>query len=800
MEPTQKGKELAANLIIHHGNNQDTPIVTGCPFPADLDLAAGVSIAGPCGEARWGQAYPLTNPMANNVRWWELSFLSAWEGDVTVVPAERPALDSPLAEENEHGVKLNNGLFEVFVSKAAIEAPVSIIWNGGSGMLKPRVVATELGTCEENPDGVREIKILRNGPVRAQVELCGTLASGNGAIQYRLTVEIWQGCPGLRVDWMLTHACPGISELTINRASLTGQWNVGRDPERVFRQSNYGSAWKPRDVVNPAPVTLIADDSMYGAHVADAAMLLDDTEYPFYCAPPVIDSADWLELRGDAGRVSMQVLDFAQTQPNALISAESELSYDLVPEGKDLTWCQGWRKEQTLLLAFALSTNDLAPVALAARAAIAFALGRAQPNPVMLRQLRCFELDRMLAPAPGRYLRVSGWLDQLCTLNTRTTKMDLGDTPDWHYTSGYASSANSYIPLGGFEDFPRHTTLGGFVFPDAVKYFLEPVWTNNEYDIIHTIATEVMRTGVDKHFQMLRWAARHNVEIDFLSYSDDPWHHRASPFHSHFHNRKGAITSHFWTQGLLQYYCLTGDRDALEVARALGDKIIEVNHNETVRTWKFDREIGWALLALCCLVEAGETQFLKEARTIASYLQEYDREAFTGAVNLSMGKGGRSLERQMIDNAFGYASMVEGLDRYQRLAGDEASRAWFLQLLIRLKDVFWEKIDDNEAVSIRSMVGLIMTIGYERTEEPDFLLAGQLMLERWLDPTHNAGLHDVSRAAGTEGGQTKPCAMAYRGLHRLLGALDRVGCLDTYEYPSLREHRARLGAAVKVSS
>jgi hypothetical protein len=462
----------------------------------------------------------------------------------------------------------------------------------------------------------------------------------------------------------------------------------------------------------------------------------------------------------------------------------------MVPEGEEpLTWPQGRRKEQNLLLSFAGPEDQMPPEKLAGQARSVFTVGRAVPDPGILRRLGCFDLDRIIPFERGRNLRFNAMLSRLCGLRSVASMWDLGDTPDRHYTRGYAGGANQYMPLPGAEEFPRKFSSSGFVFPDVLKYFLEPVWTNNEYDVIHTLGIEVMRTGKPDHFRMLRWAARHNVEVDFVSYSDDLWHHRASPFHSHFHNRKGAITSHFWTQGILQYYCLTGERDVRDVAIALGDKIIEVNNSE-VREWKFDREIGWALLALTCLAEAGYTRYLEEARRIAEFLQNYDRKAFDGRVNLSAGREGLSLERQMIDNGFGYSSMIEALDRYQKLTGSEETAEWLEDLLRDLKDAYWEKIEDGERVTARSMVGLIMAIGYERTGEEDFLLAGRLILENYLDTAFMGG-PGVPQSAGTEKGQVKPCAMAYRGLHRLLGALERTDRLDRYQYDALKEHFGR---------
>lgn len=781
----------ASAIRIHYGNDTHTPIVTGCPFPASADLSRGAVIRYASGRESFAQALPLTHPTPGDVRWWELSFLGTEAGDATVEPACRSTdATSALARESDARIEFDNGTVRARVSARADETPIRVSWDGGRGELVPEVITEELGPCRETPDAERHLTVLRNGPVRAQVELRGTLNGHGGSLDYRLTVEIWKDLSALRVDWMLTNRVSGRISLSVKEASLWGRWEVGESTARVFRQRNHTAYGHPRDVINPDPVVLIADETCISAHVSDPAMLLDDAAYPFYMAPPKVETDDWLELRGSSGRVSARVVDFADTRPNALVSEGDVLTYRMIPPTHPLPWSQGWRKEQHLLLAFAPTRDEPAPEALAERATAVFALGRAQPTPSALRALHCFDLHRILQYGQG-HLRMEALMHGLCNLETSATKWDLGDTPDWHYTRGYAGGANQYLPLPGADEFPRTFKAGGggFVFPEILKYFVQPAWTNNEYDMIHALATEVLRTGSDGHFRMLRWTARHNVEIDFLSFSDDPQHHRASPFHSHFHNRKGAISSHFWTQGLLQYYCLTGDRDALEVAKALGDKIGEIDSNPDTRQWKFDREIGWGLLSLCCLVEAGYEEYLPEARRIAGFLQAFDRQAFSGAVNLSAGVAGRSLERQMIDNGFGYSSMVEALARYQDLAGDETSTHWFEQLLRQLKDAFWKKIDDSERVSARSMVGLVMAIGFERTGDPAFLTAGRLVLECYLDPAFPGSGH-VPVAAGTEAGQSKPSAMAYRGLHRLLGALDRAGELTRYEYPVLRERNS----------
>jgi hypothetical protein len=106
-----------------------------------------------------------------------------------------------------------------------------------------------------------------------------------------------------------------------------------------------------------------------------------------------------------------------------------------------------------------------------------------------------------------------------------------------------------------------------------------------------------------------------------------------------------------------------------------------------------------------------------------------------------------------------------------------------------LKHAFWQKIDEGEVVPVRSMVGTVLAIGFERTGDADFLTAGHLLIEAYLDPCLVSQTQlGISASCGTEEVQAKPCAMAYRGLQRLLGALDRQGQLDRYDYAARRKH------------
>ena len=785
-----------SSLVIHSASDSGMPVVTGCPFPADMvpDKDCAAEIIFPGGKMFPAQVATLIPKTPGGMEWLELSFISTLKGhaEVKLIPSN-PGAGGKLAVTTSDGLLFDNSLLHVELNTDTGKPPIVVSWKGGSGSLIPEVTACGCKVLESK-NGKRTLRISRNGPLRCRAEISGQMFTDDGkpSFYYRLAVELWKDKQALRVDWMLSHEIPGMPELNVTSASLTGKWELGGSTVRVFLQPNHTAEYQPHIVRNPKPVTIIVDDAGWAPHVSDFEMLMDDSVYPFYCKPAVADVLPWLQLHGKSGAVCATVKDFIETRPNALESSDDSLSYLMVPDGNSLKWPQGRRKEQSLLLSFSATGQKVEVDELARQADDMFAVGRAMPTPETLAGNKCFDMDRVLPFVPGNNLRMNNLLDSFCRLNTPFEKWDLGDTPNWHYTLGYGAGNNQYFPLKGTCPPPKRFSSGGLLFPESTAYFVEPVWTNNEYDMIHALALEVMRTGKADHFNMLRWAARHNVEVDFIAYSDDPRHHRGSPFHSHFHNTKGAITSHFWTQGLLEYYCLTGDDDVREVALALGDKIIEINHSGVTANWKFDREIGWALLALVSLLDSGFDKFRNEADSIADFLQEYDRKEFCGAVKLSGGKPGRFLERQMIDCGFGYASMVEALDKYQRITGRKDTDLWLNKLLMELNSEFWNKVGDGEIPTVHNMIGMIMAIGFERNGDSNFLLAGELALEHYLDPAF-----PLNHPLGGENGQSKPSAMSYRCLHRLFCSLAKTGRLSPFEYPSILKHKNEPGKIVK---
>lgn len=775
-------------LILHDSRPDGLPVVAGVPFISrrEVDSVAPARVEFADGTSSPAQGCVLNCADALGVQWIELSFL-AKAGGKARVSLTHDTDTGGLARTAPEGVELQNETARVILDARISQPPIRFERRGDSRSPWKSIGALHLEVVTDHGcarTGARSVRILRNGPIRAQVEITGQLAGedGHASLTWRLTVELWKGFDAARVDWRMSHLVPRVANFTVTRASLLGRWDVGADAKRHFIQSYHGDFYQPREVVNPGQVAIVSDFTSAVVHVSDPAMRLDTHEYAPYLMPPTVDAEPWLALKGSDGAVYAQPLDFGPTRPNRLESHDNTLDFHMIPDGNPTRWPQGRSVQQTIFYAFADAATGSTARARPLLAALAYQ-GRAHAHVETLTELKRFEMPQVMRFEPGRNMRIHGLLHRMCGLKLVGEKWNLGDTVETSYSQYYAGIPNRFEKLPHSPDIPRRYTPQGALFPASAVDWIEPVWSNNEYDIIHAIVQESCRTGQGNFLTTLRWVARHNLDVDFCAHSDHRWHHRATPAHSAHHNTTGAYPSHFWTQGLLQYFLLTGDRDALEVAVALGDKIIE-NFNDTELRkiqWGFNREIGWGLLSLVSLVEmTGHERFRKECDHLADFLQGYERAKFTGAVNLSNGRPGRSLERQMVDNGFGYASMVEAMDRYQHVSQRKDTAAWMLDLLQELKRQTWIAIGEGEIPSLYSMVPLVMALGYERTADPDFLQAGVAMLEAGLD-----GGIDWNGV-----GEIKTNAMIHRSLCRFAGHADRAGLLDRFEWQAVREHRA----------
>jgi hypothetical protein len=291
---------------------------------------------------------------------------------------------------------------------------------------------------------------------------------------------------------------------------------------------------------------------------------------------------------------------------------------------------------------------------------------------------------------------------------------------------------------------------------DAGQY--ERVWTNNEYDAIAALCREWFRGNRDEDlWRRLRWFARHAAEVDFVGYSDYPEVHHGTPAHSAAHNRATAYPSHLWCEGLLAYYCLSGDDDLLDVALKQGDFIIRA-FRENARgglRWGFTRELGWALLHQTALADfTQERRFLDQARVLADALVA---EPLTD-----------ELVKSMTVYAFGFASIALGVEALWALTGEQRLAEWLIAAGERVGRQVLAEAESLEPCMLLNY----FSAAWAASGDPDHLRPGMHVLEIILD----------SRDWADPPPFPKPVAMLHRSLARFCWAAHQHGLLDQLDY------------------
>jgi len=763
------------------------PVSQGVPFPAGAVLdPVTLAVTGPDGEARPTGGRVLARHPDGSIRWCLVSFGARSAGEHRVHWTGTPSLSpDPVVElrQQDDTWTIDNGRLRVTLRETGPGIFGEIVCDGHAYLEIPENFHFCVDNASTRHETQRFVRIIESTPLRTRVRVEGAHFTADGAhkLNYHLDVEIWAGQPALRLDYHYFNLEKGVSSQHIQRIAMDVNWALGPKTKRHFLQKNYGLHYVARHVFNEAPVAIVANVERSVPHVENPDMLLDDVKYPFYLKPPLVNTDEWLGTGDGKHSVYLRLSDFSAAVPNRLTSEKRSMGAEFWPTtAEPLDLPQGRSRRQTVTLTFlAGETSESgtgkrsnapvqAPKGVAAQLQSLIHEGRASIHPDWTAYCNAFKQAQAL---PYRsHARMEDNLANLVRLDMPCTKFDVGDT-DSHYNNG---RSGHFLP--GAPEIPRK-----FPRSNPTQTYLdltEPVWTNNEYDAIHVFCKELMRTGRFKLWDTLRLAARHNIEVDFLHYSDHRWHHRATPAHSINHTTTGAYPSHFWTQGLLEYYCLSGDPDALEVACALGDKTIEFFSDPEQRKmlWGFNREIGWSVLSLACLVDiTGEERYMNLLEEMVEYLVGFDRDAYRGGINLSGGNDHWNMNRQIVNCFFGYASMMEGIDLYLDLTDRKDVAVWLEKFCHDLAD---EALNAAREGQMRGIdFGTALGIGFERTGDKRFLQMTGLVLDRayWNAPG----------AIGN--GSAKPVAHAYRGLARILGHAWSHQRLDRYEYPSILE-------------
>lgn len=638
------------------------------------------------------------------------------------------------------------------------------------------------------------------GPLRTIVALKGRCTMGTETfVNFRLRFEFLAGVEGFSLAYAFHNLERGQDFFDVNAIELELHLADSSQPQHTVYQHSYGLfSTLGRVVTTPQPFDIRVDDSKAQAYVHNNEALGDEHDYPFYLNPPCSRVDNWAVVSDGDRALYVDMDDFHLLRPKGLELQGSVARFGVWPRwAGTLQLQQGRSRQMTIRVTLSDKGAPTTQGAGVIAGAMQREVWRAQLPQKVYADGQFFDQGRVLPYEPNANPRFEQWLGGMSSsLNSVATFFDLGDTPD----SGYQTT---YIPVGGRIRHIRGEEEGPRYYSTSLHFPLtryntltgfEPVWVNNEYDVIFALGTEYLRTADLSLFQKLRWFARHNIDVDFLHYSDHKWLHRATPAHSERHTTTGAYPSHFWTQGLAQYYMLTGDPDALDVIIGLADKTIENLEDPTMKEVcsGLNREIGWGILTMICAYEAsGIKRFDSYAR------QLLDREIKYGLPN------------DLPGFSFGHTSILLGAREYLQIhAGEKAAepvRKWFLDfvdLAIRSAHEAPGTIEKKEAregtqsMSLYSYSLDILSRGtlhsgkrsgifgthsialdpiafaYEVTGDEKYIKAGMRSIEALMD----------SQAFFNPTPEGKPYAMIYRTFVNYLKSASELGYLAEYGY------------------
>ena len=762
-----------------------------------LPLAAGglapearLSLVSPSGRRHLLQSRALAQWPDGSARWLDCQAIVGEPGTYSLEPAEAEseAPEHPVVSDGEDGrLEISNGLVGITLSGDG-DSPVECITQLGKVVAEPgHSFVSEFSLCDGTRYGSdhltkRNVVWLQRGPVSTSAEVRGTYQNGSEkAFSYRLRARVFASLPVIELGLWVIHDDADVASRRVAKLTTSIRWRTTSPARRFLHQNRYSLVSVGRDHTTAHPVEL------RGAGVADAQVrvhnpecLEDPHDYPEFMCPPLDETKPFLGLLLDGGWVACHVEDFIEKCPRGLTSRGNDLTIEVWPEWAGaLLMKQGKSILTTFRLVF--GQGDTHPGASTIESLVEAATDTGQVSvPVeAYAAANAFHMDSVLPKQAPGCLRFDRYLSGLMALETPIGLWDLGDTRDPGYSATYASigrlkSRDTAIPA-------RFAAGGGRVIDWSNPDQFEPVWANNEYDVIVCMARELMRSAsvkpLDKRttlqgggetglWQKLKWFGRHAVEVDFIHYSDHRQLHHGSPAHSVEHDRASSYPSHLWSEGLLAYYCLSGDDDALDVVVKTGDYIARFFSDPDTRDkcWKFTRELGWGLLHVATVADlTREERFVELATAIADFLlaQEIDE----------------ALYATMVRYAFGYASLSLGVEAVTQFSDEPKYGDWLVEIARGVRRV----IEEGQLGVASTMNLNFLLPAYEITHDEAFIRCGMGTIEALVD----------SRSWTDPLISTKQSAMLHRGLARFLKCAHELGFLDKLQYLFAGRGRAR---------
>lgn len=587
------------------------PATRGVPFPSG-------ALAG-CHQLRLfteaGAEVPLqVKPLAHwpdgSVRWALLHFQADLQPQTVARyqleygPGVQAAPAPPGVRVMQAGaeITLDTGPLRATFSTGAGFGLLDQVWLDGRAMLQEPagaglVLVDAAGRTFSSRQGtVTKVEVEEAGPLRAVVHVEGDHRAPTGERLFRYEVR-WYAYAGL--PWLeMEHTFINDAD-----ADYTELQRIGFDlrPDVGAGRRGLGGAY--RDLYESAEDFTLFGDAPTSFGVFAGLRLYDqqgqhvEVPHPGELSHKIAQG--WVDLSDERGGVTVGVRRYVELHPKQLAVRGRALQVDLWPERAGaLRWHQGMARTHQVWFYFHRGLGQAARV-----------------NQLAV----CFE-QALLPWAPGWYVESRALGPLLPYQPDRFPGLEIAlrdQFMSWHH-------GNRAL---GFLDYGDHPQHGGYARANYMA--------NNEIDLQHVLALQYARVGEELYYEDLEATAWHLMDVDIIHHTThNPLELGGARIHGDAHvqyNCEGyedlsAASSHMWTEGLLEYYFLSGHPRALQIARGIGECLLRMldagwGLPPYKVIWHSVRDSGWPLIALCALYAAtGEARWLAGARQIVDAL------------------------------------------------------------------------------------------------------------------------------------------------------------------------------------
>ncbi len=579
------------------------PVTVGVPLPQGLLAPTSrLALVDPAGASAPLQSRPLAHWPDGSVKWALLDFMigpavvgeDRWR--LTIRNEAGPEIDLEKVtiriEETAGAIVVDTGKARFHLDRRRF-VPITQVEVQGERLLDETRGATVLTDDEGRRRSPRIDRawVAERGAVRATIQFAGVFEGGRRPCRFEARVSFFAMSSLVRVELALHNPRRArhrdglwdlgdpnsftFRDLTV-AVGLRGDgladvhWKETLDqpvhqtcssPFEIYQESSGGENWKSRNHVN-----------RYGEiplHFRGYRVTVGEQERYGERASPTV------ELRSSIGRFGAAFPEFWQQFPKALAGGDQTLQLHLFPrqfaDGFELQG--GERKAHTFWLDFAAGdSSGIDAMAWAHRPALA----------------RC----------------LPQWYADAGVVPFLTTASSATETPLDDYLAPFIDGPNDLDARREVVDEYGWRHYGDLhADHEAAEYSgPSPIIShyNNQYDVLHGMLVQYLRTGDPRWFQNAAPLARHVMDIDVyhttedksaynggLFWHTDHWRDAATASHrSYSRSNKtsenhdyggGPCNEHNYTSGLLLFHYLTGDPQARETVVGLADWVVAMD-------------------------------------------------------------------------------------------------------------------------------------------------------------------------------------------------------------------------------